>query len=89
MTTPACRAAAVTMPMSLSCRFDPEAGREVAGEHAGRFALQDRVPREAAGQHLQRRFCIDAVGLEEHDRFSHQFDGAGHDDLVSSLDRLS
>src|SRR6266545_4828592 len=72
----------------LVVQVDAESRLELAGQHPGRLAFEDRVAGQAPGEHLDRGFHVHAVGLEEHDRLRDQLDRAGHDQLVGRLDRL-
>ena len=89
-TTPASRAAAVTMPMSLWCKVD-------AGSRAGSCApacsrpcwSSTVLPASPPPSTSQRRAGVHAVRLEEHDRLGHELDVACHDELVGGLDGLA
>src|SRR5215470_8969107 len=73
----------------LVVQRDAEPGREVAGQHAGRLAVEDRVAGQAACEDLDGRLGVDAVGLEEDDRLCDELDGPAHDELVGRLDGLA
>ena len=88
MTTPASRAAEVTIPMSLWCRASRKPGVNSRASMFGALAVQHGAAGQAAAEHLQRGLHVHAVRLEEDDRLGEQLDVAGDDQLVRGLDGL-
>ena len=73
----------------LVVQGEPEARRELAGEHVRALAVQHGAAGQAAAEHLQRGLRVHAVRLEEDDRLGEQLDVAGDDELVRGLDGLA
>ena len=84
MITPASRAAAVTMPMSLWCRSIRKPGFEVAVEHVLPLLVQDGAAGQAAAEDLERGLGVHAVGLDEDQGLGEHLDVAGDDQLVGA-----
>ena len=73
----------------LVVQRDAETRREVPREHAARLAVEDRVAGQAAGEYLDGRPGVNAVGLKEDDRLGDQLDDPAHYELVGRLDGLA
>ena len=88
ITTPASRAALVTMPRSLWCSSTRKPGLERSGEHPLALLVEDLAAGQPAAEDLQRGLRVDAVRLQEDHRLGQQLDVAGDDELVGRLDGL-
>ena len=53
-------------------QVDPEARRELPGQHRGGLAIEDPIACQTAGQDLDRALTVDAGGLQQHDRLADQ-----------------